>query len=227
MKRKKGEASRERILDTAEQVFRKKGFLHSSVNDIMSALGASSGAIYYHFPTKKSILESIAERGIRNARQKIHGWVHDPTLTPYEKLDLIFEQVESGRRLRVAIDHLGLGLVREDRDMHELFVQRSLKSFTEEFVKLIEDGIERGDFQVKHPKAAAVTIILLFSELIHRAGRTEEIVPWKHLFENFRDTVLLMLGAEQNRQDSPRKAARGRATRTAEAKNPRKPPDQT
>lgn len=61
------ERTREKILDVSFQLFAKKGYEKTSIQDIVNALGMSKGAIYHHFSSKEEILESIAQRKIGRA----------------------------------------------------------------------------------------------------------------------------------------------------------------
>lgn len=56
------ELSRERILDVAEEHFRRIGYQKTSVADIASCLGMSSANIYRFFPSRAAINRSICGR---------------------------------------------------------------------------------------------------------------------------------------------------------------------
>ncbi len=56
-------ATRERILDAAEQVFQHKGVLSASLNDIATEAGVTRGAIYWHFKNKHDVFMAMVERG--------------------------------------------------------------------------------------------------------------------------------------------------------------------
>ncbi len=54
---------RNRLIDAAAQTFHRDGFAATSMHDVRRAAGATSGALYHHFPTKKElVLAVIAER---------------------------------------------------------------------------------------------------------------------------------------------------------------------
>lgn len=55
-------ATREWLLDTAEQVFLARGLLRSSLQDIALAAGLSRGAIYWHFTDKLALFEAMMAR---------------------------------------------------------------------------------------------------------------------------------------------------------------------
>ena len=55
-KPKKSEATRERILDSALGLFRKRGFDGTTMRDIAAEAGLALGAAYYYFPSKDAIV---------------------------------------------------------------------------------------------------------------------------------------------------------------------------
>ena len=45
------EATRQRILDAASEVFSEKGYHDAAVDDIVKASNSSKGSFYFHFPS--------------------------------------------------------------------------------------------------------------------------------------------------------------------------------
>ncbi|MCL4683258.1 TetR/AcrR family transcriptional regulator [Myxococcota bacterium] len=58
----RGDASRERILDVASQVFAERGFAGAGVDHLAERSGIAKTAIYYHFGSKEGLLAAVAER---------------------------------------------------------------------------------------------------------------------------------------------------------------------
>ena len=54
--------TKERILETALELFAQSGFLGTSMSDIAKQLGITKGALYKHYTSKQKILDSIVER---------------------------------------------------------------------------------------------------------------------------------------------------------------------
>jgi TetR/AcrR family transcriptional regulator, acrAB operon repressor len=55
-------ATRETILDAAEQVFHDKGVAHASLEEIAQAAGCTRGAIYWHFKDKAELFDAMMDR---------------------------------------------------------------------------------------------------------------------------------------------------------------------
>ena len=56
------QATREHLLDTAEQVILARGLSRTSLQDIAQAAGLSRGAIYWHFADKVALFNAIMDR---------------------------------------------------------------------------------------------------------------------------------------------------------------------
>jgi TetR/AcrR family transcriptional repressor of nem operon len=58
----RGAATRERILDAAQQLVLEHGFAATTVDGILAETGASKGAFFHHFPTKADLGHALVER---------------------------------------------------------------------------------------------------------------------------------------------------------------------
>ena len=57
--------ARERLLDTAEELFAQKGYAATTLRDISSTLGLTHASLYYHFPGgKEELFVTVTRRNI-------------------------------------------------------------------------------------------------------------------------------------------------------------------
>jgi AcrR family transcriptional regulator len=61
---KKSEVTRQRILDAAARMFRKKGYAATTLTDIAGLVGIRAAGIYYHFTSKDELFASVLDIGI-------------------------------------------------------------------------------------------------------------------------------------------------------------------
>ena len=54
--------TKERILETALELFARSGYMGTSMSDIAGQLGITKAALYKHYASKSEILDSIVER---------------------------------------------------------------------------------------------------------------------------------------------------------------------
>ena len=57
-----GGDTKERILETALELFAQSGYLGTSMSDIAGALSITKGALYKHYASKQEILDNIVEK---------------------------------------------------------------------------------------------------------------------------------------------------------------------
>lgn len=66
-------ATRNAILDAAEQVFQRHGVSRTSLQDIADAAGVTRGAIYWHFEDKADLFNAMMERAILPLEQLLEA----------------------------------------------------------------------------------------------------------------------------------------------------------
>lgn len=60
--RREAEATRESLLDAAEDCFREQGLFRTSLEAIATRAGVTRGAVYWHFKNKDEVLEAVINR---------------------------------------------------------------------------------------------------------------------------------------------------------------------
>ncbi len=89
---RKGEETRTRILEAALGLFREKGFETATMRDIAEAAGLATGAAYYYFPLKDSIVLEFYERASAEMQTK-----QDDALVDVNGLEHRLHEVIRGR----------------------------------------------------------------------------------------------------------------------------------
>ena len=59
----KADITGERLLRIAAKLFREKGYAQTTVRDIARVARMKPGSLYYHYPSKEKLLESVIDRG--------------------------------------------------------------------------------------------------------------------------------------------------------------------
>lgn len=70
---KKAEATRERILETAERLVFEKGFRGTSLNEITQELDLTKGGFFHHFGDKDELAYALLDRWARNDNDVVAG----------------------------------------------------------------------------------------------------------------------------------------------------------
>ncbi|MBV1789710.1 TetR/AcrR family transcriptional regulator [Marinobacterium sp. D7] len=67
-------ATREQIVEAADQLFYQQGYEHTSFKHIADAVQISRGNFYYHFKTKDEILAAVIEHRLEKTRKMLAQW---------------------------------------------------------------------------------------------------------------------------------------------------------
>src|SRR5215475_11693621 len=59
---RRGEQTRERILDAAEALFADRGFEGAALRDVAARVGIRTPSLYNHFPSKEALYAAVLER---------------------------------------------------------------------------------------------------------------------------------------------------------------------
>jgi AcrR family transcriptional regulator len=125
---------RERLLDAAEELFATRGFAATTTREIADHAGTSTGAVFYHFPTKEALLEQlIAERSPHANLDAILARHPDDARAGLRALASAIDQTiaERGEVLRIMLHA-------EDPATRELFHR-----FVSDGVRAIADHLRR------------------------------------------------------------------------------------
>ncbi|MER8584795.1 TetR/AcrR family transcriptional regulator [Mesorhizobium sp. M1338] len=157
---------RRRILEVAEERFRRIGYHKTSVADIASELGMSTANVYRFFPSRDAIKESICGRVV-NEVADIALAIARTNAPAGEKLSQLLTAVHH---------HKKRTLVKEKR-MHDLIVAAMqenwaiIKAHIEHMETtlgvIIREGIELGEFNVEDSAAAARAVHTAFTPFLH------------------------------------------------------------
>jgi AcrR family transcriptional regulator len=85
---------RQHILTSAWRCFSRDGFHATSMDDVISATGMSSSAVYRYFRSKEQIIRASAEEGVANVRQIFVDLLDcDPCPDPAETLTFLVAEL--------------------------------------------------------------------------------------------------------------------------------------
>lgn len=148
----------DQLYETASRLFREKGFHNTSMRDLGEALGVNGSALYYYVKSKDELLFRILERGGRllgaqvdelhaadlSPRDKLHRAFENHALTVMENQDLLSVYLQEYRKLPM-----------EKRQ--QMWAVR--KRFERGLMRILEDGIESGDFRPVNAKVAIAGLL--------------------------------------------------------------------
>ena len=150
----------EKILDVSMRLFTEKGYEHTTIQDIVDALGMSKGAIYHHFKSKEDILDRINDRYYEDL-----DWFPELDKIPgengLEKLRYAFRHFLTDPAKR-KVDRLVIGYVVKNPKITLLTLESTFRDAAPYVEKIISLGISDGSIQgMEYPHEVAEVLMLL------------------------------------------------------------------
>ena len=179
----KAKATRKRILDAAIQVFARKGFHDTRVDEIVEESGSSKGAVYFYFPGKQQIFLALVDEFADLLQRRLTNVV-DAEIGGVRKVNAALRIcLETFGRYRglakiFLIQAVGLGTVFEEKrlEIHERFV-RLIKSY-------LDQAVNDGEIPAIDTEVVAYAWMGAINEVVIR---------WVHTGEPEPERVLLTL----------------------------------
>jgi AcrR family transcriptional regulator len=157
-------ARRERIRDVATDLFAAHGYHAVGMRTIADAAGIQTSTIYHYFPSKESLLHSIALDStaafIADSEDTLAS--SDPPAERVARLTREHIRYFTEHRKEEAV---GLRELRELTPEHREQVRSALRGYQERFRDLIEEGIRDGAFSVPDADVAAVAILSMINSI--------------------------------------------------------------
>ena len=156
----KSQAMREKILNTATQLFIQKGSEKTSMQDIAQTAGISKGAIYHHFKSKDEIVLAVIRSRQELMEEEMKQWFKaTENLTGREQLQAILKSNLESQTAR-AID----GIVDEyeqDAGFILTMMRDNLRIGAPLVSDIIKKGMADGSIQAQYPDQTAEVFLLL------------------------------------------------------------------
>ncbi|MGL5415062.1 MAG: TetR/AcrR family transcriptional regulator [Clostridium sp.] len=163
---KNPEVTINRILDTSMELFLKKGYDNTTIQDIVDALGdLSKGAIYHHFKSKEDIIEAVIPSLYRGYEEKQEKEKVIPK-NGLEKLRIAFLQSLRNPAQEKIIE-AAPNLMKNPRILTQQIYEVIEKRVPEGIEPIIREGVEDGSIKTKNPKELAETFMILMNVWIN------------------------------------------------------------
>ena len=183
------------ILETARKVFMEKGYKNVTMKDIVEACDISRGGLYLYFNSTAEIFREVLHMESEEADDVFSDSIREDA-TATEILALFLK--EQKKELLSKKDNLAIATYEyyfgEDVPKKDNILKRQFDSAVKIIEKLIETGVENGEFYCEDCRSAARNIMFLLEGLKisgHTIGVTPEMVDRELLF------ILNGLGVEE------------------------------
>lgn len=156
---KESEIRRQEILIAARELFIKKGYEQTSVNDILKIVDIAKGTFYYYFASKGEVLDAIVLDIVEEGARRAENILIDKSIPLLNRIMMaIMAQVpefEGRDEIKVEMHKV------ENTKLERLYLREMLKRMTPILQKPINEGMELGIFHMEYPTESIESILLL------------------------------------------------------------------
>lgn len=155
------------IIEAAMRCLLRSGYHRTSMDDIVAESGLSKGTIYWHFKNKKDLFLALFDYVVDQMTVEF-GDQFEQASSSGEKLYLLLSSISliaEENLNRVAIPLQFMIDLLHDRDFVNHY-QNSITEVAEQTQKIIEQGIEDGEFQEVDAFETAWTLMAFFDGLL-------------------------------------------------------------
>lgn len=180
---------REQIIESAKDIFSRFGFKKTTVDDIAHSIHKAKSSIYYYFGSKEEIFEEVIRREYAYLKERLRE-------------ALAAEESPEGRlrayvltRLRVLLKVSNFyGAITSDYFSYFGLIEKLRKDYVQEeievFRRILQEGVEKGAFEIKNTEITARTVITAMKGLEYDWATTENASELEKDVENILDMVL-------------------------------------
>jgi AcrR family transcriptional regulator len=158
-----------RILDVAEEQFRRVGYAKTAVADIARALGMSPANIYRFFASKSAINEAICEKHFAEVHGILRAIMAEDRPAA-ERLERFVIELHVFNKTRCVAERRLHDMIAAGMEENWAAVERHIAAIHEMVATLVGDGIRRGEFAaVVDPVDASNAICTACTGVLHPA----------------------------------------------------------
>lgn len=150
----KGEATRQRLMDAAEEIFGTKGFYQTSVTDITAKAGVAQGTFYLYFPSKNEIFRALVEHlshVLRRETELAASKGKDRLEAERLGIEAFYRFVDQHRNL--------YRIIRQAEFVDEELFRWYYKRMANGYVRKLSEAMDRGEIRRMDPEMLAWSLM--------------------------------------------------------------------
>ncbi len=193
MKTNVNQATQDRIIEAAGDVFSAKGYHDANVDEIVRLAETSKGGIYFHFPSKESLFFAVMDGLANQLVGKVERAVAKEK-TPQAKCEVALETVliTLGEHKKLArlllLQGYSMGKAFESK-RGEIFAR-----FAGQIEAVLDQAVKKGDILPMDTKLASYVWLGAISEVSMRWLQTTGAQSPKEAYPHMRDMLLRSAG---------------------------------
>jgi len=196
---RRGEETRNRILEAAVECFAQHGYDGTGVAEICRRAGVTKGGFYHHFPGKQALFLELIDRWLGGLDAQLAAACAETDTVPETLLQMARM---AGQVFQAAHGQLPMFLefwsnASRDQKVWEATIA-PYRWYQDFFSGMIEDGIAEGSLRPVDPETAALVVVSLAVGLMLQGLLDPQGADWGQVTEEGVKMLLRGLEKEQN-----------------------------
>ena len=157
-------STKSRIVKAAWNLFYKKGYEQTTVEDIISASKTSKGTFYHYFKGKEALLNSLSD--LFDEKYEELAAVIDPAMSAYDKLLYLNHELFYMIETSVDIDLLAFLYSSQLTTKGKKSLSDSKRFYFKWITEILEDGLADGEFRDTSSAKELMKIYAMFERAL-------------------------------------------------------------
>lgn len=160
----------ELILNALQELLQERDIDRISVNDIAEKAGIGKGSIYYYFPSKEAIIDSLIERNYKKPLETAHILAKQTDISPEERMAKIFQACQESseallqkRKPVISEDKDKSNTLQEQAFIHTKYLKYIIKELKPTLTQIIRQQIEDGTLNFAYPEQLAEIVLIVLT----------------------------------------------------------------
>lgn len=194
---KKPELRRREFIETADKLFREKGFEETSVSDITDKIGLSHGSLFYYFNSKNELMKAVIYNRLDHGMESLSNIIADHSKNALEKINAILNLLINSYDTKSTL----IDFFNNDSNavLHKEFTRRSRELMIPLFYQIVEQGIREGLFKIEYPKETTEYLNYIVESLVESTTSTENKNEYYRKIKALEIIIAKSLGVRENK----------------------------
>lgn len=192
---KEGEVRKREILLVARELFVKKGYDHTSVNDILKIVDIAKGTFYYYFSSKEEVLAAIILDIVDEGARRAERILKDKSIPLMNRIMMAImaqaPEFEGSDEIKEEMHKV------ENAKLEQLYTKAMLQRMTPLLEEPVREGLEQDVFHTDYPTESIESILLLGHMLFDCNVMEWEMDVYPQKIQAFLANIERLLGAKE------------------------------
>lgn len=197
---KEGEVRKREILGVARELFIKKGYDQTSVNDILKIVDIAKGTFYYYFASKEAVLEAIILDIVEEGARRAETILKDKSIPLVNRIMMAImaqaPEFEGSEEIREEMHKV------ENTKLERLYLKAMLVRMAPLLQEPVTEGMDRGIFHTEYPTECIESILLLGHMMFDCDVFEWEMKEYPKKIQAFLCNIEKMLGTKEGELNS-------------------------